>query len=232
MNVDLLIELYPRLYHMAAEGSWEAIREHGLLSTSALLDLHGYAGDARAELESCLRPESVSIESRVGTAIIRDQKPMKLAAMRKCLVDVSPEEWLEILNSRSFFWLTKARLNKLLGGRAYRRHPQVVLTVDTESLVSAYADRIQLSPINSGAMLYDPQKRGRDLFKSIADYPYAERRRGRTVENALVELVVVDGVPDIAKHVVCVHDYAHPNFTEIWRRRGSSAADPLDRPWS
>jgi hypothetical protein len=28
----------PVLFHMAERGSWDSIREHGLLSTSALLD--------------------------------------------------------------------------------------------------------------------------------------------------------------------------------------------------
>ena len=36
--------LYPPLYHMAAEGSWPSIQRHGLLSTSALLDLYEVCG--------------------------------------------------------------------------------------------------------------------------------------------------------------------------------------------
>lgn len=34
-----LAERYPRLFHMAAAGSWPSIERHGLLSTSALLDI-------------------------------------------------------------------------------------------------------------------------------------------------------------------------------------------------
>jgi hypothetical protein len=216
---------------MAAEGSWKAIRKHGLLTTSALLDLHEVSGSARLALESQLRSQSVPIRSALGAAVIRDQKPMNLTAMKKCLVGVTPRGWLELLNDRSFFWLTKGRLNRLLAGRAYRKLPQVVLTVDTASLVAAHRDSVELSPINSGSMLYVPQPRGPDLFKSIADYPYSERRRTRSVEDAVAELVVVGGVPDIAQHVVCVHDYAHPHYSETWRHPASDVENPLNYPW-
>lgn len=50
MTEDDLGELLrdcPVLYHMAARGSWESIQRHGLLSTSALLDLFGVMGDRR-----------------------------------------------------------------------------------------------------------------------------------------------------------------------------------------
>ena len=49
-NADLLIELYPRLYHMAHAGSWPMIQRHGLLSTTALLDLFEIGGERRFAL--------------------------------------------------------------------------------------------------------------------------------------------------------------------------------------
>ena len=42
-----LIRDCPTLYHMAECGSWPSIRRHGLLSTSALLDLYGVQGAER-----------------------------------------------------------------------------------------------------------------------------------------------------------------------------------------
>jgi len=46
-----LLQDCPTLYHMAERGSWPSIREHGLLSTSALLDLYGKQGAEREAIE-------------------------------------------------------------------------------------------------------------------------------------------------------------------------------------
>ena len=76
---------FPFLYHMAEFGSWPSIRQHGLLSTSALLDLYEVAGVERAGLEFRHRPECEEIyHDAHGSAVIRDQKPMTDADLRKC----------------------------------------------------------------------------------------------------------------------------------------------------
>ena len=227
MNENDLISLFPRLWHMAEDGSFESIKTNGLLSTSALLDLYGIEGQERVALESRRRPECVRI-SKAGQpdAIVRDQKPMTDSALRKCLPeDVSPSEWFEILNDRAFFWLSRDRLRGLLGARAYRGRPQTVLTVDTASLVKAHRDRIELSPLNSGATIYNPQPRGRNTFLPIADYPFNERRKTRQIEKAVVELVVRGGVPDIFDHLVSAHRIHNGVKSELWRRNGAAADD-------
>jgi hypothetical protein len=53
-----LMETYPRLWHMAHDGAWPAIRDHGLMSSGALLDAYGVTGDERACLIGERRPES------------------------------------------------------------------------------------------------------------------------------------------------------------------------------
>lgn len=227
MTEEELIRHFPRLWHMAEDGSFESIKAHGLLSTSALLDRYGITGDERIALESRRRPQSVTI-SRNGLpdAIVRDQKPMTESALKKCLADdIMPEQWFETLNGRAFFWLSRERLRGLLGARAYRGRPQTVLTVDTVSLVAAHRERIELSPLNSGATIYNPQPRGRDTFLPIADYPFQERRRTRPVDKSVVELVVCGGVPDIADHLIAAHRIHNGVQRELWRRPGTSADD-------
>lgn len=65
------------LYHMAERGSWDSIRQHGLLSTTALLDLYGVKGAERDFIEARRRPTSVTLTSaQLGSSVIRDQKPM------------------------------------------------------------------------------------------------------------------------------------------------------------
>ncbi len=222
-----LVNHFPRLWHMAEDGSFESIKKHGLLSTSALLDLYGITGRQRIALESQRRPESV-IVSKAGlpNAIVRDQKPMTESALKKCLAkDRSPQQWCEILNGRAFFWLSRDRLRGLLGARAYRGRPQTVLTVDTASLLEAHRDRIELSPLNSGATIYNPQPRGRDTFLPVKHYPFDERRKTRPVDKSVVELVVRAGVPDISDHLIAAHRIHNGQQRELWRKPGTAADD-------
>ncbi|MDB5603425.1 MAG: hypothetical protein JWP25_325 [Bradyrhizobium sp.] len=227
MTEEELIRHFPRLWHMAEDGSFESIKAHGLLSTTALLDLYSKAGEERTALESQRRPDSVAISKEgLPNAIVRDQKPMTESALKRCLPeDVTPKEWFEILNDRAFFWLSRERLRGLLAARAYRGRPQTVLTVDTAGLLKSNGARVELSPLNSGATIYNPQPRGRETFLPIADYPFDERRKTRSVEKSVVELVVRGGVPDIADHLIAAHRVHSGAQQELWRRPGTSADD-------
>lgn len=221
MTEEDLVERHPLLWHMAEDGSWPGIREHGLLSTSALLDLYAVEGEQRRQIESRRRPQLVTIK-RAGLpdAVVRDQKPMTDAALVKCLKDgLTPHRWYEILNAKTFFWVSRSRLDNLMQARAYRGKPQVVLTVQTRSLVAANRERILLSPINSGATLYIPQARGLDTFRSVADFPYDDIRKQRSGRDPIVELVVEGGVPDIAAHVMMVERVVGAISTVVWERR-------------
>jgi hypothetical protein len=227
VNEADLVKHFPRLWHMAEDGSFESIKEHGLLSTSSLLDLYGVTGRRRIALESERRPESVIIsKSGLPNAIVRDQKPMTESALKKCLAkDLCPKQWFEILNGRAFFWLSRDRLRGLLGARAYRGRPQTVLTVDTASLLEAHRERIELSPLNSGATIYNPQPRGRDTFLTVKRYPFDERRKTRPADKSIVELVVQGGVPDISDHLVAAHRIHNGKQRELWRKPGTATDD-------
>jgi len=224
-----LIETYPRLWHMAEDGSWDSISQRGLLSTTALLDLYKIDGSKRREIESKHRPDSVKIScAGLLDAVIRDQKPMSDRALITCLTDgITPTEWYQILNANVFFWLSKRRLRRLLEARAYRDFPQVVLTVETATLVQAHGERILLSAINSGSTIMRAQPRGKNTFRSISDYPFDEWRKKRSRRNAVVELVVPGRIDDITDHVIAVHRIIKTKATELWRRAGT---DPNDGP--
>lgn len=195
---DEFVLRYPKLYHMAESGSWPSIRRHGLLSTSALLDLFEIRDERRATIESCHRPDSVQIKHPAyGEAVIRDQIPMREMTLKKCLRGCSPKEWYEFLNRRVFFWVTEQRVQTLLTARAYRDKEHLVITVDSVKLVQRHGSQIRLSPINSGSTIYKPVSRGLNLFRTFADYPYEERRRARGVAHAVAELAVDYSVPNI-----------------------------------
>jgi Family of unknown function (DUF7002) len=209
---------FPLLYHMAQLGSWRSVEEHGLLSTTALLDLFELRGNERFRIESCHRPDSIPITHPVhGSAVIRDQKPMSDTSVRKALTGgLKPTDWYRELNSRVFFWLTEKRLNTLLNARAYRSQRHDVLVVDTKRLVERHERKIVLCAINSGCTIPFPHNRGLDTFRRMADYPYASRKRNR---DPIVELAVDYSVPDIRDFVIEVREAgAEQRAKVVWKR--------------
>ena len=210
MEAELLVRRYPKLYHMAEDGSWESIRRIGLLSTSALLDKFEVGGEKRYKIESSRRPEIVDIEHpELGKARVRDNKPMQEKTLERSLVGMTPREWYEVLNHRVFFWVDEKRLIKLLGARAYRDRPHLVLEVDTAELLRRYSNTVSLSSINSGATFtMKPAPRGPDTFKRLSDHP-----AGKTV----VELTVDYAVPDIAEFTFSVSRwFGNRKLEDIW----------------
>ncbi len=206
MTDDQLSELLtdcPVLYHMAERGSWPSIRRHGLLSTSALLDLFAVGGEFRLAIEARRRAASVTLTDPVmGRAVIRDQKPMDDRGLGRCLQDgLTPEDWYRLLNARVFFWLTHERLIRLMMAKPYRNQEHDVLELDTAALVGDYAARVTLCPINSGATKPYATPRGKDTFLPIPDYPYAKWRAKRPRGERVVELAVTGGVHDIDRYV-------------------------------
>jgi len=191
-------EHYPKLYHMAEMGSWDSILANGLLSTTALLDLFEITGDLRDAIELRHRPESVPIiHPAHGHATIRDQKPMRESALKACLTDMTPRQWYRFLNGRVFFWVTAERVRALLNARAYRDQRHTVITIDTRTFVDRHANRILLSPINSGSTIYKPVERGTGTFRPFGEYPFDERRNARGLANAIAEVAVEYAVHDI-----------------------------------
>lgn len=172
MTRQQLLSRFPVLYHVAHRSSWDSICRHGLLSTSALLDLFEVKGKDREELESCRRPESVTItHPKHGSAVIRDQKPIDESRLKASLQGMSAVEWYRLLNSMVFFWTTEKSLGWFLNARAYRHDAHCVITVDTQRLVETHKDHICLSSINSGSTLSDRlPPRGASTFKTIEGF--------------------------------------------------------------
>jgi len=214
---DELARQYPRLFHMAEAGVWPSIQRHGLLSTSALLDLFEVRGQRRVAIEATRRPENITLQHpKHGTAVIRDQKPMTDSALRKCLQDgLQPQDWYRLLNRYVFFWLSRVRLERLLGARAYRSRRHTILEVDTTRLLAARVDAILLAPINTGSTIFAPQPRGRRTFLPISDYPYEAWRQKRGAKHAVVELAVRESVKGIGDFVVQVTEVGRAEPSKI-----------------
>ncbi len=214
-TTEEIIKRYPVLFHMAELNSWPSIQQHGLLSTSALLDLFEVNGIERQAIESEWRPDSVRIEHDVyGAAVIRDQRPMPPRTLAPLLEGVTPFGWYRLLNRKSFFWATEDRLFRLLKAGPYRNRLHDVLKVDTRELLARHADRITLAPFNTGVSSFGPAfKRGAETFLSIPDYPLG------TKHAEVVEVVADYHVPDVAEVTLAVEQWKGNSFQrDVWRR--------------
>lgn len=61
---------------------------------------------------------------------------------------------------------------------------------------------------------------------TIAEFPFGERAKTRSLENNVVELVVDHSVPDIAEHVLAVHEVQGTEILkELWRAYRSTDDD-------
>lgn len=207
MHEDQLIEMHPQIYHMAEFGSWASIERHGLLSTIALLDLFEVSAETRRSITRERRPDRVEIRhKRLGTASIRDNRPIHDSLLQRCLVGMTKEDWYELLNSHVFFWLTRPRVNRFMCAKAYRDHRHTVIALSTPLLLERQRDDVRLSPINSGAIHPGSlSERGRDTLLPIEAYPieqYSYRPRLERIR----ELAVAHSVPDVRDLVVDVEN--------------------------
>ena len=213
-TVEELIDEYPSLYHMAEADSWAGIRTHGLLSTSALLDLFDIEGDDRTEIESEWRPESVTItHPDYGSAVIRDQRPMPPDTLGPQLIGLAPTDWYQFLNRKTFFWTSRQRLSRLLRAVAYRNRSHDVLEVDTQALLEVHQNDVTLSPFNSGVSSFGPPfPRNADTFQSIDEFEISAHRDG------VVEFAVEYSVPNMVDLSVSVEEWrGNRRIREIWR---------------
>ena len=205
VSAEEFSKFYPVLYHMAEENTWESIKKHGLMSTTALLDLYHIEGKRRDTIEKLHRPVCMEISnSRYGKAVIRDQKPMSDKDLEKCLVRLRPTEWYQILNRHVFFWPTRKRLSTMLNARAYRSLKHTVLTIDTALLLQKHKDESQLTAINSGCTKPIPRPRGENTFLAFDSFPFTERRKKYGKGNAVAELAVEYSVSNIRDYVIRV----------------------------
>lgn len=206
MSVALL-KLPVHIYHLAEAANWPSIQVHGLLSTSALLDLAALPQNERDRYEQHHRPHYMEL---TGSIHIRDQKPMPAQALERCLVGMTPSEWYRLLNRKVFFWLDVDRLNRQR--RVCGPRPQVVLVVDTERLLSRHSDRVALSPINSGNARRKPSIRGKSTFVPFVEWSRSGwssetidlGTRRRVTSHRPVELTVEGAIRDIMECLIDV----------------------------
>lgn len=206
------------LYHVTAADSWPSIKEHGLLSTNALLDRSTLEEGESLRIRRSRRKECVPVQGKEShriplKAVIRDQIPMKDKPLKRQLeaqnAGITVKEWYERQNGRVFFFVSREAAADLMNLYAERDQPQCMLEVCTKSLFKACCDKIELSEFNTGSNQQQPDVPKKEdgkwhcnLHKPWREYPSRRRKR----KNVVRELTVPGKIPDIACHVINVVD--------------------------
>ena len=241
-ELEEMISINPRLYHVTTRGSWGSMMQFGLLSARGLEDRYRSLPEQEQSLVANHMRRLDSLEAALDTPreIPNRHRTLPTAAWKL------GEEWYERMNVNAFFFLSQEDAEDMVA--EYQDHlvPRDMLVVSTESLIEAHRGSIELSAIHS--CLDFPGRRvppnyplpGRPhdaLFCPIADYPYGTWRKLHGRREAVRELAVVGGVPDIARHVIDVvqmTDGAEGEQCPWWawgqRREGDWAALGLAAP--
>ena len=193
-----------QVYHLVEAANWSSVQRHGLLSTQDLLRLTGLSPTVRKRISTTQRLQHTALSDGIS---IRDQVPMPADALRKCLIGMTPAEWYSLLNGMVFFWCDRERLNRQL--RACGGRPQIVLTLDTKGLLARHAQRVAMTPFNTGNARRKPAIRGWATFVPYATWLASAWRseaealgiRERPSSHAPVELTVAGAVRDIAEFI-------------------------------
>jgi hypothetical protein len=109
---------------------------------------------------------------------------------------LTPEDWLLMLNARVFFWPDEMQLSGLVRARANRGRRLAILSFDTLALAKFHMERLELCPINSGATMRKPARRGISTFTPALSTTYHDSRRRRGKRDDVKEIAVRGGVPD------------------------------------
>lgn len=213
MTPEELALTVPRLFHLTAPDAVAGIRARGLMTPEAMCERVGLEPKERERLLRHRRAKEVRLERDGETYVVNDNAPLftdKLAGVLQD--DLTPPDWLAMLNARAFFWADEKFARSLRAARNNRDRPRTLLVFDTLSLARAHGKRMELCPINSGATLHTPPPRGLLTFSPLPDVDYDEWRRARRERgekkglDTIKEVTVRGGVPDAAEHLVEVID--------------------------
>lgn len=199
-------ELPPSMFHFVDAANADLVRRDGLLSTNAILQRGCFGVDVEDRARAH-RPAGIVLPNG---AYVRDQAPMPPTALATCLdAGLTPRDWYDLVNDHVFFWLSAERVRR--HRLALRGRTQLLLTVDVKALAAAYADRVYVTPFNIGNARRAPARRGRRTLTPVASWrahgwraEAAPGGRERASSHRPAELLVQQGVPDIARFITRV----------------------------
>lgn len=201
---QLFLQKYPDAFHVSLCADPNHVLTHGLNSAAGLLRFLPDASSAETLVTQ--RRSMLSVEAPWGRAHINDQKPLPRSGLLRCLVGLTPEQWYEELNRRIFFFVTRRAAERFAMVRATEMPARSIFVLDMHRMVETLGERLELSPINTGAAIRRASPRSRSTFQRIADYPLEQRGRAVGWSGAVAEMSVraerLDITPLVRDHYV------------------------------
>jgi len=208
MTPEELGRLHPKLFHVSAAGAAKSILEHGLFSTECILTRWNVPPEQMQILMSKRRSKPVSLDHPThGRVTISDNAPLSETKLAKVLDDnLTVGEWLEMLNRRVFFFVSRNQLSKLVESRLNKRAAKDILIFDTSRLVRAYREFVEIVPINSGNTNHNAARRGLATFAPLlqTDYAHWRRQRANKTPDVIKEISVRSSIRDISNFLIDV----------------------------
>lgn len=165
MDLDALVARFPRLWHATFPGGWDGMRSTGIRSSLDLLTSAGQEGEA-----DVLRSDVVTLSTPHGEATLRDQTPNR-PDPAPYLDGITVPEWFRLLNSRSYFFVDREDLDKLVDSCLERGLGQEVITFETRRLLGPVADDVQVTTVSAGVFpRASGPSRGPKTFPSLAEF--------------------------------------------------------------
>ena len=152
----------------------------------------------RDRLCSQHRPEIVPLShEQHGVFHVRDQKPLNPACLARCLDDrITPAEWYQALNSRTFLWASRSRLEGLRAAVSYRSGSHLILTISASRLLERHANEISVTTFNTGSAIRRAKRRSFASFVPLATYD--PREHGAPI----VEVTIPDRISDLRDFIL------------------------------
>ena len=163
----------PQLVHVTAARNAPGLAALGLCRPATLARLAGRDPGGIA-----LRRDPVTLHTPAGVAVLNHQRPLLAGREQAFLDGTDLAGWAAQLDGRVFFWPGRARtaFDASIGAR----EPTLTLRIDAGGLFDAFADRLDLSPINSGSATRRPVRRGDWLYVPATEADrFADNRRLR-----------------------------------------------------
>lgn len=196
-EADFLALTGPVLWHLTPAANLPGIRVHGLLSPASLMAL---AEEDPAPLR--LRPAPVRLRIGRERALLGDRAKLLEGAGAEFLDGHTLESWAAQLDRRVFFWPDP----RSEGLAADRLADQVAIAVDAARLFRVLGAMVDLAPINTGAAVIRPVRRGDWIYTPAAEAARLPRAR---VERGLVK------TPDQAVEVSLRGDLTPPRLAMV-----------------
>lgn len=200
-EADFLAQTGPVLWHVTPAANLPGIRALGLLSPATLFDL-------AEEDPAPLRLRTAPVRLRVGRerALIGDRAKLlegaKLPEGPDFLEGHTLDSWAAQLDRRVFFWPDR----RSEGIDDSRPPGTVAIAIDASRLYRVLGASVDLAPINTGAAVIRPVRRGNWIYTPATEAARLPRAR---IERGLVK------TPDEAVEVSLRGDLTPPRLAMV-----------------